>query len=53
MPTIYSGKATPGALPNVGEIVGLPTEEFDLPSGNIDEQQGESEKGFKVVARER
>jgi hypothetical protein len=53
MPTIYSRKANPEALPDVGEIVGLPTEELDLPSGNIKERQGESEKGFKVVDRER
>ena len=53
IPTIYSRKANPEALPGVGEIVGLPTEELDLPSGNIKEQQGESEKGFGVVDRER
>jgi len=53
MPAIYSGKANPEALPDVGETVGSPTETLDLPSGNIEEQQGESEKGFKVVDRER
>ena len=53
MPTICSGKANPEALPGVGEIVGLPTEEPDLPSGNIKKQQGESEKGLEVVDRER
>ena len=53
MPTIYSREANPEAPPDVGEIVGLPTEEVDLPSGNIEEQQRESEKGLKAVDRER
>ena len=53
MPTIYSREANPEAPPDVGEIVGLPTEELGLPPGNIEEQQGESEKGLKVMDRER
>ena len=52
MPTSYSGKANPEALPGVSEIVGLPTEELDLPSGNT-KGQGESGEGFEVVDRER
>ena len=52
MPTIYSRKATSQEeIPEVGEIVGLPTEELDLPTSNIKEQQGESEMRFKVVDR--
>jgi hypothetical protein len=31
----------------------LPTEEPDLPSGNIKKQQAEGEKGLEVVGRER
>lgn len=49
MPTIYSRKANPQEIPEVGEIVGLPTEELNLPTSNIKEQQGESEMRFKVV----
>ncbi len=53
MPTIYSRKATPQEeIPEVGEIVGLPTEELDLPTSNTKEQQGESEMRFKVVDRD-
>jgi hypothetical protein len=52
MPTIYSRKATPQEeIPEVGEIVGLPTEELELPTSNIKEQEGESEMRFKVVDR--
>lgn len=51
MPTIYSRKANPEEIPDVGEIVSLPTEELDLPSSDIKEQQGEQEMGFKVVDR--
>ena len=51
MPTIYYRKANPQEIPEVGEIVGLPTEELDLPTSNIKEQQGESEMRFKVVDR--
>jgi hypothetical protein len=35
---ICSGRANPEAPPGVGEIVGLPTEELDLSSGNIEER---------------
>lgn len=53
MPTIYSRKAsTQVDIPEVGEIVGLPTEELDLPTSNVKEQQGESEMRFKVVDRD-
>ncbi len=52
MPTICSKKANPEEIPDVGEIVSLPTEELDLPSSNIKEQ-GDSEVYFKVVDRER
>ncbi len=53
MPTIYSRKATPQEeIPEVGEIVGLPTEELELPTSNIKEQEGESEMRFKVVDRD-
>ena len=52
MPTIYSRKANPQEIPEVGEIVSLPTEELDLPSSNTKEQQGESETRFKVVERD-
>jgi len=52
MPTIYSRKANPQEIPEVGEIVGLPTEELDLPTSNIKEQQGESQMRFKVVDRD-
>ena len=53
MPTIYSRKATPQEeIPEVGEIVSLPTEELVLPTSNIKEQQGESEMRFKVVDRD-
>ena len=52
MPTIYSRKANPQEIPEVGEIVGLPTEELDLPTSSIKEQQGESEMRFKVVDRD-
>ena len=51
MPTIYSRKATPQEIPEVGEIVGLPTDELELPTSNIKEQEGESEMRFKVVDR--
>jgi hypothetical protein len=51
MPTIYSKKANLGEIPDVGEIVSLPTEELELPSSNIKEQQGEQEMSFKVVDR--
>ena len=49
MPTIYSSKATVQEIPEVGEIVGLPTEELELPTSNKKEQEGESEMRFKVV----
>ena len=49
MPTIYSMKTDPQDIPEVGDIVDLPTEELDLPTSNIKEQQGESEMRFKVV----
>ncbi len=52
MPTIYSRKANPQEIPEVGEIVGLPTGELDLPTSSIKEQQGESEMRFKVVDRD-
>ncbi len=52
MPTIYSRKANQQEIPEVGEIVGLPTEELDLPTSSIKEQQGESEMRFKVVDRD-
>src|ERR687893_1617071 len=53
MPTIYSRKATPQEeIPEVGEIVSLPTEELELPTSNIKEQEGESEMRFKVVDRD-
>ena len=51
MPTIYSRKATSQEIPEVGEIVGLPTEELDLPTSNTKEQQGETQMRFKVVDR--
>ena len=49
MPTIYSRKANLEDVPEVGEIVSLPTEELDLPSSNTKERHGESEMDFKVV----
>jgi hypothetical protein len=52
MPTIYSRKANPQEIPKIGEIVSLPTEELDMPTSNIKEQQGESEMRFKVVDRD-
>jgi len=52
MPTIYSRKANPQEIPKVGDIVSLPTEELDMPTSNIKEQQGESEMRFKVVDRD-
>lgn len=52
MPTIYSRKANPQEIPEVGDIVCLPTEELHLPSSNTKEQQGESEMCFKVVDRD-
>jgi len=52
MPTIYSMKANPQEIPEVGEIVSLPTEELAMPTSNIKEQQGESEMRFKVVDRD-
>ena len=53
MPTIYSRKAsTQEEIPEVGEIVGLPVEELDLPTSNVKEQRGESEMRFKVVDRD-
>ena len=52
MPTIYSRNATVRAIPEVGEIVGLPTEELELPTSNTKEQEGESEMRFKVVERD-
>lgn len=53
MPTIYSRKTNPQEeIPEVGDIVGLPTEELNLPTSNTKEQQGESEMRFKVVDRE-
>ena len=52
MPTIYSRNATVQEIPEVGEIVGLPTEELELPTSNTKEQEGESEMRFKVVERD-
>ena len=52
MPTIYSRKANPQEIPEIGEIVSLPTEELTMPTSNIKEQQGESEMRFKVVDRD-
>src|SRR5918997_3084396 len=52
MPTIYFWNATVQEIPEVGEIVGLPTEKLDLPTSNTKEQQGESEMRFKVVSRD-
>ena len=52
MPTIYSRKANPQEIPKVGDIVSLPTEELEMPTSNIKEQQGESEMRFKVVDRD-
>ena len=52
MPTIYSRKTTAQEIPEVGEIVGLPTEELELPTSNTKEQEGESEMRFKVVDRD-
>ncbi len=49
MPTIYSRKANLEEVPEVGEIVSLPTEELELLSSNTKERHGESEMGFKVV----
>jgi hypothetical protein len=49
--TIYSRKTNPQQIPEVGEIVSLPTEELDMPTSNIKKQQGESEMRFKVVDR--
>jgi len=49
MPTIYSRKVNLEEVPEVGEIVSLPTEELELPSSNTKERHGESEMGFKVV----
>jgi hypothetical protein len=51
-PTIYSRKANPQEIPKVGDIVSLPTEELEMPTSNIKEQQGESEMRFKVVDRD-
>ena len=51
MPTIYSAEANPGEVPDIGEIVSLPTEELDLPTSDTKERQGEREMGFKVVER--
>jgi hypothetical protein len=51
IPTIYSRTATPQEIPEVGEIVGLPTEELELPTSNIKEMEGESTMRFKVVDR--
>ena len=51
MSTIYSRKTNPQQIPEVGEIVSLPTEELDMPTSNIKEQQGESEMRFKVMDR--
>ncbi len=52
MLTIYSRKANPQEIPKIGEIVSLPTEELDMPTSNVKEQQGESEMRFKVVDRD-
>ncbi len=52
MPTIYSRKASTQEIPEVGEIVGLPIEDLDLPTSNVKEQRGESEMRFKVVDRD-
>ena len=52
MPTIYSRKANPQEIPKIGDIVSLPTEEVDMPTSNIKEQQGENEMRFKVVDRD-
>ncbi len=52
MPTIYSREASTQEIPEVGEIVGLPIEELDLPTSNVKERQGESEMRFKVVDRD-
>ena len=49
MPTIYSRKANLEDVPEVGEIVNLPTEDLELPSSNTKERHGESEMDFKVV----
>ncbi len=51
MPTIYSRKANLGEIPDVGEIVSLPTEELELPSSDTKKRQGESEMSFMVVDR--
>ncbi len=52
MPTIYSRRANLEEVPEVGEIVNLPTEELELPSSNTKERHGEREMGFKVVNRD-
>src|ERR671910_2297339 len=52
MPTIFSKKTNLQEIPKIGDIVGLPTEELDLPTSNTKEQQGESEMRFKVVDRD-
>src|SRR3954452_15518474 len=51
MPTIYSRKTNPKEIPYIGDIVSLPTEDLDLPTSDVKEQQGEREMGFKVVDR--
>ena len=52
MPTIYTTKTDPREIPEVGDIVGFPTEELDLPTSNQKERRGESEMRFKVVDRD-
>ena len=52
MPTIYSRNTNPREIPEVGDIVGLPTEELDMPTSNLKERLGESEMRFKVVDRD-
>ena len=39
MPTIYSRKANPQEIPEVGNIVGLSTGDLDLPTSSIKENQ--------------
>ena len=51
MPTIYSSKTNPEEVPEVGEVISLPTEELELPSSDTKKRQGESEMSFKVVDR--
>ncbi len=51
MPTIYFSKTNPEEVPEVGEVVSLPTEEIGLPSSDTKKRHGESEMSFKVVDR--